>query len=69
MQRYHKSTPHATTPQDFSRRARLQSSTLRSREWEDHPSVYALAALNAHANVWLAAVRHGRPVAADRRPQ
>ena len=54
-------------PRDISRRAHLHSQTLRNQEQDFQPSRFALAALEAHANVWLAAVRSGRPIAAVRR--
>jgi hypothetical protein len=50
-------------PRDLSRRAHLQSQTLRTQEWEDLPTVAALAVLKRHADVWAQAVAAGEPVA------
>ncbi len=50
-------------PRDLSRRAHLQSQTLRTQEWEDLPTVAALAVLKRHADVWARAKQAGEPVA------
>jgi hypothetical protein len=52
-------------PVSFSQKSRLQSNYLRSLE--EKPTEAGIFALQAHANVWLATVRYGRPVATDRR--
>ncbi len=63
MKEYTKNANFSTRAKDFSRRAHLQSQTLRTQEWEDLPTVAALAVLKRHAEVWAQAVAAGEPVA------
>jgi hypothetical protein len=46
-------------PRDLSRRAQLQSQTLRSQEYDERPTEQGLAALAAHAEAWAKAKRAG----------
>ncbi len=50
-------------PRDLSRRAHLQSQTLRTREYDDPPTEAGLAVLRRHADVWARAKQAGEPVA------
>jgi hypothetical protein len=63
MREYTKTPKLSTIAGNISRGAHLQSQTLRTQEWEDLPTVAALAVLKRHADVWAQAAAAGEPVA------
>jgi hypothetical protein len=67
MKEYTKNANFSTRAKDFSRRAHLQPQPLRTQEWEDLPTVAALAVLKRHAEVWAKATKESTHARLERR--